>query len=38
MISNEKSLNYKVVDLDESCNFHIKFVSIRVYTKKVVIF
>jgi hypothetical protein len=29
-----KTLNYKVVDLVESYNFHIKFTSIRVETKK----
>jgi hypothetical protein len=33
MTSNEKSLNYKVVDLVESYNFHIKFISIRVHNK-----
>jgi hypothetical protein len=33
MISNEKTLNYKVVDLVESYNFHIKFTFIRVQTK-----
>jgi hypothetical protein len=38
MISNEKSLNYKVMDLIESYKFHIKFISIRVHTKKVTIF
>jgi hypothetical protein len=32
MISNEKSLNYKVVDLDETYNFHVKFISIQVHT------
>jgi hypothetical protein len=31
---NGKTLNYKVVDLVESYNFHIKFTSIRVQTKK----
>jgi hypothetical protein len=30
MTSNGKTLNYKVVDLIESYNFHIKFTSIRV--------
>jgi hypothetical protein len=30
----EKTLNYKVVDLVESYNFHIKFTFIRVQTKK----
>jgi hypothetical protein len=29
----EKILNYKVVDLVENYNFHIKFTSIRVQTK-----
>jgi hypothetical protein len=38
MISNEKSLNYKVVDLDESYNLYIKFIFIQVHTKKVLIF
>jgi hypothetical protein len=33
MISNEKSLNYKVVDLVKSYKFRINFVSIRVHTK-----
>jgi hypothetical protein len=33
MISNEKSLNYKVVDLDEIYNFYIKFISICVHKK-----
>jgi hypothetical protein len=37
MISNEKGLNYKVVDLIES-KFHIKFISIRVHTKMLRIF
>jgi hypothetical protein len=32
--SNGKTLNYKSVDLVESYNFHIKFTSIRVQTKK----
>ena len=31
MASNEKSLNYKVVDLIDIYNFHIKFISIRVH-------
>jgi hypothetical protein len=31
MISNKKSLNYKVVDLDESYNFSTKFISIQIY-------
>jgi hypothetical protein len=34
MTSNEKSLDYKVVDLVESYNLHIKFTSIRVHTKR----
>jgi hypothetical protein len=33
MTSNGKTLNYKVVDLVESYNFHIKFTFIRVKTK-----
>jgi hypothetical protein len=32
--SNGKIFNYKVVDLVESYNFHIKFTSIRVQIKK----
>jgi hypothetical protein len=38
MTSNGKTLNYKVVDLVESYNFHIKFTYIRVQTKKLQIF
>jgi hypothetical protein len=38
MTSNGKTLNYKVVDLIESYNFHIKFTSIRVQTKKIKVF
>jgi hypothetical protein len=38
MTSNGKTLNYKVVDLVESYNFHIKFTSIRVQTKKIKFF
>jgi hypothetical protein len=34
MTSNGKILNYKVIDLVESYNFHIKFTSIRVQIKK----
>jgi hypothetical protein len=34
MTSNAKTLNYKVVDLVESYNFHIKFTSVRVQTKQ----
>jgi hypothetical protein len=30
MTSNGKTLKYKVIDLVESYNFHIKFTSIRV--------
>jgi hypothetical protein len=30
---NEKSSNYKVVDLNKRYNFYIKFMSIRVNTK-----
>jgi hypothetical protein len=33
MTSNEKSLNYKVIDLVESYNFYINFIFIRVHTK-----
>jgi hypothetical protein len=33
MTSNGKTLNYKIVDLVESYNFHIKFTFIRVQTK-----
>jgi hypothetical protein len=29
MISKEKSLNSKVVDLDKSYNFHVKFIFIQ---------
>jgi hypothetical protein len=38
MTSNEKCLNYKVVDLIESYKFCIKFISIQVNIKKVTIF
>ena len=34
MTSNEKTQNYKVVDLVESYNFHIKNIFIRVPMKK----
>jgi hypothetical protein len=34
MTSNEKSLNYKVVDLVESYKFGIEFISVQVHTKK----
>jgi hypothetical protein len=34
MTSNEKPFNYKVVDLVENYKFNIKFISIRVHTKK----
>jgi hypothetical protein len=33
IISNEKSLNYKVVDLVGSYKFRIKFISILIHTK-----
>jgi hypothetical protein len=33
MTSNGKILNYKIVDLVERYNFHIKFIFIRVQTK-----
>jgi hypothetical protein len=33
MTSNRETLNYKIVDLVESYNFHIKCTSIRVYAK-----
>jgi hypothetical protein len=33
MTSNGKTLNYKVVELVERYNFHIKFTSIQVQTK-----
>jgi hypothetical protein len=33
MTLNEKSLNYKVIDLVESYNFHINFISIQIHTK-----
>jgi hypothetical protein len=33
MTSNEKILNYKIVDLVETYNFHIKFISIQVHKK-----
>jgi hypothetical protein len=33
IISNGKTLNYKVVNLVEIYNFHVKFTSIRVQTK-----
>jgi hypothetical protein len=38
MTSNGKTLNYKILDLVESYNFHIKFTSIRVHAKKLQIF
>jgi hypothetical protein len=37
MISNEKNLKYKVLDLAEIYNFHTTFISIHVH-KKIVIF
>lgn len=33
MILNEKSLNYKFINLDEIYNFHTTFISIRTQTK-----
>jgi hypothetical protein len=33
MISNEKKLNYKVVNLIKSYHFNIKFISIPIYNK-----
>ena len=33
MTSNKKIFNYKIVDLVESYNFHIKFVAIWIYMK-----
>ena len=33
MTSNKKTQNYKIVDLVESYNFHIKFVAIWIYMK-----
>jgi hypothetical protein len=38
MISNGKTLNYKVIDLVESYNFYINFTSIGFQTKKLQIF
>jgi hypothetical protein len=38
MTLNEKSLNYKVVDIVKSYNFRINFISIRVHTKKLRVF
>jgi hypothetical protein len=38
MTSNGETLNYSIVDLVESYNSHIKFTSIRVHAKKVIIF
>jgi hypothetical protein len=38
MTSNEKSLNYQVADLVERYKFRIKFISIRVHTKKLQFF
>jgi hypothetical protein len=38
MTSNGKTLNYKIVDLVESYNFHLEFTSIRIQTKKLEIF
>uniref|UniRef100_A0A0A9B279 Uncharacterized protein n=1 Tax=Arundo donax TaxID=35708 RepID=A0A0A9B279_ARUDO len=33
MISNEKILNYKVVDLVKGYNFYIKFILIQCHVK-----
>jgi hypothetical protein len=38
MTSNGKILNYKIVDIVESYNFHIKFTSIRVHAKNLQFF
>jgi hypothetical protein len=38
MTSNRKTLNYEIVDLVESYNFHIKFTSIGVHAKKLQFF
>jgi hypothetical protein len=38
MTLNRKTLNYKVVYLVESYNFHIKFTSIQVHAKKLQFF
>jgi hypothetical protein len=38
MISNEKCLNYEVVDIDEIFNFHIKVISIQIKIKKIQFF
>jgi hypothetical protein len=38
MTSNRNTLNYKIVDLVERYNFHIKFTSIRVHAKKLQFF
>jgi transposase len=38
MTLNGKISNYKIVDLVESYNFHIKFTSIRVHAKKLQFF
>jgi hypothetical protein len=34
MTSNEKRLNYKVIDLVKCYNVHINFISIQVHTQK----
>jgi hypothetical protein len=36
-MTSHESLNYEVVDLVESYNFHIKFITIQVH-KKIMIF
>jgi hypothetical protein len=38
MTSNGKTLNYKIINLVESYNFHVKFTSIRVHAKKLQFF
>jgi hypothetical protein len=38
MTLSVKTLNYKVVELVETYNFHIKFTFIRVQTKKLQVF
>lgn len=38
MISNEKTLNYKNIDLIEIYNFHIKFIMIRLNMKELRIY
>jgi hypothetical protein len=38
MTSNGKTLNYRIVDLVEIYNVHIKFTSIRVHAKNLQFF